>query len=84
MGRNIRSIIMAGGLALVAAGMLSGCAKGDRSSGQYIDDRMTARKVKSELKNNPIYKFEDVNVNTYRGVVQLWGWDEKPEQKHIA
>ena len=84
MGRNVRSLVMAGCLGLATV-MVSGCASDkSRSTGQYMDDRMTAHKVKSELKNNPIYKFEDVNVTAYRGVVQLSGWVEKPEQKQIA
>lgn len=84
MGRNTKSLILTGALSLATVATFTGCAKGDRSSGQYIDDRMTARRVKSELKQNPIYKFEEVAVNTYRGVVQLNGWVEKPEQKQIA
>jgi hyperosmotically inducible periplasmic protein len=84
MGRKIHSLMMAGGLAVAGVALFAGCSTGDRSTGQYIDDRQTASKVKSELKHNPIYKFEDVNVNTYRGVVQLSGWVEKPEQKQIA
>ena len=84
MGRNMKSLIMAGSLGLATVAMFSGCATKDRSTGQYMDDRSTARRVKSELKHNPIYKFEDVSVNTYRGVVQLNGWVTQPEQKQIA
>ena len=84
MGRNVRSLVMAGCLGLATV-MVSGCASDkSRSTGQYIDDRMTAHKVKADLKNNPIYKFEDINVTAYRGVVQLSGWVEKPEQKQVA
>jgi hyperosmotically inducible protein len=84
MGRNVRSLMMAGSLGIATVAMFSGCSTGDRSSGQYIDDRMTSRRVKGTLNDNPIYKFEDVNVNTYRGVVQLSGWVTNPEQKQIA
>jgi len=84
MGRNVKSLIMAGGLGLATVTTFTGCATGDRSTGQYIDDRMTARRVKAELKQNPIYKFNEVSVNAYRGVVQLNGWVTQPEQKDIA
>jgi len=84
MGRNIKSLIITGALSVATVATFTGCAKGDRSSGQYMDDRMTAHKVKSELKQNPIYKFDEVSITTYRGVVQLNGWVEKPEQKQIA
>lgn len=84
MGKNLKSLIMAGTLALASVAMFSGCSTGDRSTGQYIDDRQTSKKIKGALTDNPIYKFEDVQVNTYRGVVQLNGWVEKPEQKQVA
>ena len=84
MGRNMKSLIMAGGLGLATVTSFTGCATGERSTGQYIDDRATASRVKSELKHNPIYKFEEVSVNAYRGVVQLNGWVTQAEQKQIA
>src|SRR6185436_9236912 len=74
----------AGALGLATFAMFSGCATKDRSTGQYIDDKTTARKVRSDLKDSPIYKFDEVNVSAYRGVVQLSGWVEKPEQKQTA
>jgi hypothetical protein len=40
--------------------------------------------VKSDLKKNPSYKFDQVQVNTYKGVVQLSGWVPNTEQKRIA
>ena len=40
--------------------------------------------MKDGLGHNPIYKFDEVSVTTYRGVVQLNGWIEKPEQKQVA
>ncbi len=84
MGRNLISLIMAGGLGLATVTTFTGCAHGDRSTGQYMDDRATAHRVKSELNHNPIFKFDEVEVNSYRGVVQLNGWVTKPEQKDIA
>ncbi|HKQ38307.1 MAG TPA: BON domain-containing protein [Verrucomicrobiae bacterium] len=80
----MKSLIMAGGLGLATVATFTGCATGDRSTGQYIDDRMTARRVKTDLKSNPIFKFDEVSVNAYRGVVQLNGWVTQPEQKQIA
>ena len=84
MRRKLRSLIMAASLGLATVTLFSGCATGDRSGGQYMDDRVTSQRVKGALTDNPIYKFEDVNVNTYRGVVQLNGWVTHPEQKDVA
>src|SRR5688572_11105048 len=76
MGRNLL------GLALVA--LLCGCATGQRNASQYIDDQMTSRKITDSLFEHPTYKFEDVDVKTYRGVVQLSGYVAQPEQKDTA
>jgi len=84
MRLKIFNSIMAGTLGFAALAMVSGCARGDRDSVQYIDDQVTTRRVKSELRNNPGYKFEDVQVNTYRGVVQLTGLVPQPQQKQAA
>ena len=84
MGRNVKSLIMAGGLGLATVMSFTGCAHGERSTGQYMDDRATAHRVKAELNRNPIFKFDEVEVNAYRGVVQLNGWVTQAEQKQIA
>ena len=71
----------------VAAGILAtGCA-GDRyqrSTGEYIDDKGLSMRVRSALGDNPEYKFGDVNVTSFRGVVQLSGFVNTPDQKHVA
>lgn len=63
---------------------LSGCM-GDRyheSTGQYIDDSTLTAHVKSALDRDE-YKYPDVHVNTYKGVVQLSGFvDNKDEKQH--
>ena len=84
VGNVMKGLVMAGGLGLATVAAFTGCATGDRSSGQHKDDSATARRVKSDLKENPIYKFEEVSVSAYRGVVQLNGWINEPEQKQVA
>lgn len=78
-------------LAVVTAVGFVGCASDDansdshrRTTGQYIDDKMLVQKVKSALDDSPVYKFPDVKVNTYNGVVQLTGFVESEEQKRKA
>jgi hypothetical protein len=36
------------------------------------------------LENEPVYKFASVKVNAYKGVVQLSGFVDTPEQKQRA
>jgi osmotically-inducible protein OsmY len=66
--------------------MVTGCA-GDRyhqSTGESIDDHGTNMRVKSALSNDPQYKYEGVNVVTFKGVVQLSGFVNTSAQKSRA
>lgn len=70
----------------VAATMVTGCA-GDRysrSTGQYIDDKTLAMHVNSALNDNAEYKLGDVNVQVFRGTVQLSGFVNTRDQKEKA
>jgi osmotically-inducible protein OsmY len=53
-----------------------GCA-GDatrESTGEYIDDTWITTKVKAALVDDPVVKAREVNVETFKGVVQLSGF----------
>jgi osmotically-inducible protein OsmY len=57
-----------------------GCA-GDRttkSTGQVVDDNAIAAKVKSGLIADPQVKGMSVNVDVFKGVVQLSGFVDNP------
>ncbi len=56
---------------------VSGCASGSRykqSSGEHYDDSRMTTHVKSALKADTLYKYDEVNVVTFKGVVQLSGF----------
>jgi len=57
---------------------------GSRSEGRVLDDHMATSKVATALEEAPTYKFNDVKVSTYGGVVQLSGWVETEDQKTAA
>jgi len=66
--------------------LTTGCA-GDRyheSTGENIDDRGITGRVKSALSNDAEYKYENVNVTTFKGTVQLSGWVDTHAQKSNA
>ena len=85
MRKKTQGLVLAGSLSLIASlGGLTGCASSDRSSGQVMDDMLTARRVSSALNDSPIYKFNDVDVKSYNGVVQLSGWAMSQQQKSKA
>jgi hyperosmotically inducible protein len=76
---------LAGAAAAIAILSITGCmSTPDRSAGRVLDDKMIASKVKSALNNTPVYKFDDVKVATYKGVVQLSGFVDTDEQKRKA
>ena len=57
---------------------------GNRSTGEYVDDKSLTARVNSVLSNNSDYKFEEVNVTTYKGTVQLSGFVNTSDQKTKA
>ena len=62
---------------LLAAVLLSGlgCAATDtrESTGQYLDDSVITTRVKTAIFNEPSLKVLQINVETYKNVVQLSG-----------
>jgi osmotically-inducible protein OsmY len=64
----------------------TGCAvmKGRESAGQYTDDKAITAKVKTALLRDKDVKATEVNVTTFRGVVQLSGFIDSPLGKQRA
>jgi osmotically-inducible protein OsmY len=87
-GRAVKAlafIICVGALPLV--GVLTGCNTGNRyeqSTGEYIDDHNLSSSVKRALGADNLYKYGDVNVVTFKGVVQLNGFVNTKDQKSRA
>ncbi|MEO8101280.1 MAG: BON domain-containing protein [Betaproteobacteria bacterium] len=61
--------------AVLLATML-GCASTSNreGTGEYIDDTVITTKVKAAVLNEPTLKSSEVNVETFKGVVQLSGF----------
>ena len=55
---------------------ISGCASTTKSegTGEYLDDSVITTKVKAAIFNEPTLKATEINVETYKGVVQLSGF----------
>ncbi|HXC36619.1 MAG TPA: BON domain-containing protein [Candidatus Acidoferrales bacterium] len=73
-------------LATGTVGTLTGCSgnSNTRSTGQYIDDKTLGRQVRSAMSNNSEYRFDQVNVDVYRGTCQLSGFVDTEAQKDKA
>ncbi len=71
---------------IIAALLLSGCAATptQSSSGEYIDDTAITTKVKAALLNDPAVSGLAVNVETFRGTVQLSGFASSEQEKERA
>lgn len=65
---------------LVCVGLLTaflGCTTSTRtkqSTGEYVDDSVITTKVKSAIFNEPTLKSFQINVKTFKAVVQLSGF----------
>ena len=77
-------ILSVSALALVSG--VTGCA-GDRytqSTGERIDDNRTSERVHEALGADTQYKYTDVKVQSFKGVVQLSGFVNARDQKNRA
>jgi osmotically-inducible protein OsmY len=63
-------------VAAVALTALAGCASTQKSesTGQYIDDTAITTSVKAAIFNEPTLKSAEINVETFKGRVQLSGF----------
>ena len=62
-------------LAILLASVL-GCAgtPTKEGTGEYVDDTVITTKVKAAIFNEPSLKSAEINVETFKGVVQLTGF----------
>ena len=72
--------------AAVSLGALVGCAstQNHESTGQYIDDTAITTSVKAAIFNEPTLKSAEINVETFKGVVQLSGFVSSPDKVETA
>jgi osmotically-inducible protein OsmY len=56
--------------------VVAGCAstRTHEGTGQYVDDSVITTKVKSAILGEPGLKVSEINVETFKGVVQLSGF----------
>jgi osmotically-inducible protein OsmY len=85
--RSFKTCLLLGAAAVLG---LTGCesyhnrGSGDRSEGRMVDDHRITAQIKSDLNHEPVYKFNDVDVKTFNGVVQLSGFVNSEDQKRRA
>lgn len=72
--------------AALAATALTACAGSAtrESTGEYIDDSVITTKVKAKFFDNPQVRAMSINVETYKGVVQLSGFAASETERSRA
>lgn len=65
---------------------LAGCAGGPKqeSAGEYLDDSTITAKVKAAILSEPSLNVAEINVETFKGTVQLSGFVKDPKDVEKA
>lgn len=71
ISKYLSSVLLA--LTLVTAVGCSSTSK-QEGTGEYVDDTVITSKVKAAVFNEPMLKSAEINVETFKGVVQLSGF----------
>jgi hyperosmotically inducible protein len=82
MGRSFLTT----GIVVVALVALAACAatRTQQSAGEQIDDSVLTAKVKAALIDDPATKARQIEVDTFRGTVQLNGFVDSADEKAAA
>ena len=66
--------------------MALGCASTAKheGTGEYVDDTVITGKVKAAILNEPTLKSAEINVETFKGVVQLSGFVSSAANENTA
>jgi hyperosmotically inducible protein len=81
--RNTAALMMA---FMLGTAVIAGCTSTptQQSTGQAIDDGVVTAKVKAKLIEDPVTKAHQINVETFKGSVQLSGFVESSEARNRA
>jgi osmotically-inducible protein OsmY len=84
MKTNIRRFAYFIGAAVLAVTL--GCASTAKQegTGEYVDDTVITTKVKAAILNEPTLKSAEINVETFKGVVQLSGFVSSKDAQNKA
>ena len=80
--RRFATMLFAASLVATLAGCASTSTK--EGTGEYIDDSVITAKVKASIFNEPTLKATEINVETFKGDVQLSGFVAQPQDAQKA
>lgn len=81
LSKSIASILAITSLALVVG---CGATAQKEGTGEFIDDSVITTKIKAALFNEPALKSMEINVETFKGRVQLSGFVTSPSNAATA
>ncbi|MFL6551102.1 MAG: BON domain-containing protein [Povalibacter sp.] len=72
--------------AMMGSTLIAACTSTptEQSTGQAIDDGVVTAKVKAKLVEDPVTKAHQINVDTFKGTVQLSGFVETEQARSRA
>ena len=76
INRNFATRMFLSFFAVLVVSLAMGCASTPmhEGTGEYVDDAVLTTKVKAAIFNEPTLKSAEINVETFKGVVQLSGF----------
>jgi len=82
-GKYRAALILA---AMMGTSLMAACSSTptQQSTGQAIDDGVVTAKVKAKLIEDPVTKAHQINVDTFKGTVQLSGFVESDQARSRA
>jgi len=84
MQKFTRALLVA---TVLGATVMTGCASTggqQQSAGEVVDDGVVTAKVKAKLIDDPLTKAYQINVETFKGTVQLSGFVDSAEARSRA
>jgi hyperosmotically inducible protein len=84
MNKIIRPLVAV--IAAATLTLMAGCAstRTQESTGQYLDDSLITTKVKAAILGDSVLKSGEINVETFKGVVQLSGFVSSADARNQA
>jgi osmotically-inducible protein OsmY len=76
IAQRLSTMLFAASLVATMAGCASTATK--EGTGEFIDDTVITAKVKASIFNEPTLKSSEINVETFKGDVQLSGFVAQP------
>ena len=78
MNNTLKTLAALMGATAIALAMGCASTRTPEGTGEYVDDVVITSKVKTAIFGEPTLKSAEINVETFKGVVQLSGFVSSP------